>query len=102
MNLLEQLNYFHQLWRRLFPTRELPDERIINWLEFGQPEVEKVWSKAARRFRTEPITTENLYRYISATLTHRRNDAEKSVGAARLQQQEVIKPEVQEVKQGEL
>jgi hypothetical protein len=86
MTLIEKLDYFHALWTRLFSDRPLDDDQIITWLEsFGAAELELVWTKAARKFRTEHIETIPLYRYISGTLNNRRNDALKhmSTGASR-------------------
>lgn len=81
--LLERLDYFHALWKRLFVDRPIGDDQIITWLEgFGAAELEFVWTKAARKFRTEHIETIPLYRYISGTLAHRRADAMIKEGAA--------------------
>jgi hypothetical protein len=66
----------------LFPTMRVEDQQIINWLmSFSDSELELVMSKAARRVRMEPGT--DLYRYISGTLAHRRNDELKNAGAVR-------------------
>ena len=82
--LLERVEYFQKLWATLFPTAQVEDQQIINWLmSFSDAELEIVMSKASRRVRMEPTT--DLYRYISGTLAHRRNDALKNAtsGVAR-------------------
>jgi hypothetical protein len=72
--LVERVEYFQKLWSMLFPTAQVEDSLIINWLmSFSDAELEIVMSKAARRARMEPGT--NLHKYISGTLAHRRNDA---------------------------
>jgi hypothetical protein len=84
MTLLERIEYFQKLWKKLFPIAQVEDEQIINWLmSFSDSELEIAMSKAARRARMEPGT--DVYRYISGTLAHRRNDALKNVtsGVAR-------------------
>ena len=74
--LLERIEYFQKLWGKLFPTAQVEDTQIVNWLQsFSDSELEIVMSKAARRARMEPGT--DLHRYISGTLAHRRNDAMK-------------------------
>jgi hypothetical protein len=86
--LLERVEYFQKLWSKLFPTAQVEDQQVINWLmSFSDPELEIVMSKASRRARMEPGT--DLYRYISGTLAHRRNDAMKHVVP---QSQEGVEP----------
>ncbi len=72
--LVERVEYFQKLWSMLFPTVQVEDQQIINWLmSFSDSELELVMSKAARRARMELHT--NLHRYISGTLAKRRADA---------------------------
>jgi hypothetical protein len=72
--LVERVAEFQKLWSMLFPATQVEDQQIINWLmSFSDSELEIVMSKASRRVRMEPGT--DLYRYISGTLAHRRNDA---------------------------
>jgi hypothetical protein len=74
--LLERIEYFQKLWGKLFPVSTVEDTQIVNWLQsFSDSELEIVMSKASRRVRMEPGT--DLYRYISGTLAHRRNDVLK-------------------------
>jgi hypothetical protein len=80
--LVERVADFQKLWSILFPTAQVEDAQIINWLmSFSDAELEIVMAKAARRARMEPGT--DLHRYISGTLAHRRNDALKNAGAVR-------------------
>jgi hypothetical protein len=80
--LVERVADFQKLWSILFPTAQVEDAQIINWLmSFSDAELEIVMAKAARRARMEPGT--DLHRYISGTLAHRRNDELKNAGAVR-------------------
>jgi hypothetical protein len=80
--LVERVADFQKLWSILFPTAQVEDAQIINWLmSFSDAELEIVMAKAARRARMEPGT--DLHRYISGTLAHRRNDALKNAGVVR-------------------
>jgi hypothetical protein len=79
-NLLERVEYFQKLWATLFPAAKVEDQQIINWLmSFSDAELEIVMSKASRRARMEPST--DVYRYISGTLAHRRNDVLKQMNS---------------------
>jgi len=72
--LVERVAEFQKLWSMLFPATQVEDQQIITWLEsFSDSELEIAMSKASRRVRMEPQT--NVYKYISGTLAHRRNDA---------------------------
>jgi hypothetical protein len=77
MNTLDTIAYLRKLWIVVFPQRsEIADHQVMIWLDtFGGVEVELVWKKAARRFRTEQVDDIAVYRYISGTLNHRRIEA---------------------------
>jgi hypothetical protein len=76
MNTLDTIAYLRKLWIVVFPNRgEVGDHQVMIWLDtFGDAEIEVVWKKAARRFRTEQVDDIGLYKYISGTLKNRRNE----------------------------
>jgi hypothetical protein len=80
MNTLDMIAYLRKLWVVVFPNREVVSEHdVMIWLDlFGDAEVELVWKKAARRFRTEQVDDIGLYKYISGTLKNRRNERQSA------------------------
>jgi hypothetical protein len=84
MNTLDTIAYLRKLWIVVFPNRgEVGDHQVMIWLDtFGDAEIEVVWKKAARRFRTEQVDDIGLYKYISGTLKNRRNERAAAVQSA--------------------
>ena len=82
-SILDRIATAKQLWALALPWCTVQtDAGLYRWCDrFTDAEIQAAFQKTSRRFFREQLETQPLevYKYISATLTHRRQDAENAV-----------------------